>query len=114
MPTPIVYGDYLYCCSNNGILVCFEATTGAQVYRKRMRAPGGSLAFTASPIASDGHLYFTAEDGRVLVVKAGPEFELVSTNKAGESILATPAVSERAIYLRTQDNVIAVGENSRQ
>lgn len=114
MPTPIVYGDYLYCCSNNGILACFEATTGAQVYRKRMRAPGGSLAFTASPIASDGHLYLTAEDGRVLVVKAGPEFELVSTNKAGESILATPAVSEGAIYLRTQDSVLAVGENSSQ
>jgi outer membrane protein assembly factor BamB len=112
MPTPIVYGEYLYCCGNSGILDCYDAMSGEKVYTKRMRAPGGSLAFTASPIAGDGHLYFTAEDGRVLVVKAGPEFELVATNKAGESILATPAISEGTIFLRTQDSVIAVGAKS--
>ena len=110
MPTPIVYGDYLYCCNNGGILRCYEATTGVQVYQQRMRAPDGSLAFTASPIAGDGHLYFTAEDGRVLVVLAGPTYKLVGVNKAGESTLATPAASANAIFLRTQDSVIAVGK----
>ena len=107
MPSPIVYGDYLYCCANAGILTCYEATTGEQVYKKRL--PGGGVSFTASPLAADGHLYFTAENGRVIVVEAGPDFEHVSTNPAGESILATPAISEGAIYLRTQDSVIAVG-----
>ena len=114
MPTPIVYGDYLYCCGNSGILDCYEAATGDKVYTKRMRAPGGALAFTGSPVASDGHLYLPAEDGRVLVVKAGPEFELVATNKAGESVLSTPAISDGVFYLRTQDSMIAVGEKSQE
>jgi outer membrane protein assembly factor BamB len=110
MPSPIVYGDYLYCCSNSGILSCHDAKSGKQVYKKRMRAKGGTLSFTGSPIAADGHLYCTSEDGRVLVVKAGPEFELVSTNACGESVLTTPAISEGVIYLRTQSSLIAVGK----
>jgi outer membrane protein assembly factor BamB len=110
MPSPIVYGDYFYVCANSGILTCQDAKTGKRIYKKRMSAPGGSLSFTASPLAADGHLYLPAEDGRVLVVKAGPEFELVETNEAGESILATPAISDGTIYLRTNKHLIAVGE----
>jgi len=75
-----------------------------------MKASGGQLAFTASPRAGDGHLYFTAEDGRVLVVKAGGEFELVNINALNEPILATPAISDGVIYFRTQKSLIAVGE----
>ncbi len=110
LPTPIVYGDYLYCCANNGVLTCFKATTGAEVYKQRLRAGmGGTLSFTASPLGSDGHLYLTAEDGRVLVVKAGPKFELVETNEVGENVLATPAISDGVIFFRTQNSLIAVG-----
>ena len=111
MPSPIAYGDYLYCCSNNGILTCYHAKTGQVAYKQRMRTGGGSLSFTASPIAGNGHLYLTAEDGRVLVVREGPEFELVATNPLGESVLATPAASDGMIYFRTQDSVIAVGND---
>ena len=109
MPSPIVYGDYLYCCANNGILTCYVAKTGEQVYKNRVKASGGGLSFTASPIAADGHLYLTAEDGRVIVVKAGSEYEIVSVNECGESILATPAVSEGTIFFRTQDSLMAIG-----
>ncbi|MFK7770100.1 MAG: PQQ-binding-like beta-propeller repeat protein [Mariniblastus sp.] len=110
MPTPIVYGDYLYSCANNGILTCYVAKTGREVYKKRMRVPGGALSFTASPVAGDGHVYLTAEDGRVIVLKAGPEFEIVRTNHCNESILATPAISAGTMFFRTQDSLIAVGE----
>jgi outer membrane protein assembly factor BamB len=58
MPTPIVYGDYLYVCSNSGIVTCFEAKTGKRVYRERL---GGEQGYTASPVAADGKLYFTGE-----------------------------------------------------
>ncbi|MEM7783320.1 MAG: PQQ-binding-like beta-propeller repeat protein [Planctomycetota bacterium] len=109
MPSPIIYGDYLYCCANSGILSCYRAKTGELVYKKRMKTGGGGLSFTASPLAADGHLYLTAEDGRVLVVKAGPEYELVETNRVNESVLATPAISKNAIYFRTQNSLIAVG-----
>jgi outer membrane protein assembly factor BamB len=107
MPTPIVYGDYLYVCSNAGVLTCYYAKTGTEVYKKRMTARGGSLAFTASPVAADGHLYFAAEDGRVLVVKAGPEYDLVATNPSGGSILATPAISEGVFFVRTSNRLMA-------
>jgi outer membrane protein assembly factor BamB len=110
MPTPVIYGDYLYTCANNGVLTCYVAKTGEQVYKKRLRAEGGQLAFTASPLAADGHLYLTAEDGRVLVVKAGPDYEVVTTNKLNEKILATPAISEGAMFFRTQKSLIAVGQ----
>ncbi len=110
MPSPIIHGDYLYCCANSGILTCYAAQTGKVVYKKRMKAEGGSLSFTASPVAADGHLYFTAEDGRVLVVKSGPQFELVKVNPLGEPTLATPAVSNGVMYFRTQNSLIAVGK----
>jgi outer membrane protein assembly factor BamB len=109
MPTPIIYGDYLYCCANAGILTCFDAKSGKKVYKKRLKA-SGRLAFTASPVAADGHLYLTAEDGQVLVVKAGPDFEVVATNQLNQKILATPAISEGAMFFRTQNSLIAVGK----
>ena len=80
MQTPIVVGDYLYGCRDNGILTCWEAKTGKQLYRTRLNG----LAFTASAVASAGRLYFTAEDGQVQVVQAGPEFKLLATNPLGE------------------------------
>lgn len=107
MPTPIAYGDHLYICANNGLITCYELLSGRQVYRERLKM-GGSAAFTASPIAADGHLYFTAEDGRVAVVKAGEELELVGINPAGQTVMSTPAISDGVFYLRTVQEVIAV------
>src|SRR5262249_1598979 len=51
MPTPIVYGEYLYTCSNAGVVTCYEAKTGKQIYRERLGGKGG---YTASPVAADG------------------------------------------------------------
>ena len=109
MPSPIVYQGYLYSCANNGILGCYNAKTGEKIYRKRMKAPGSALSFTSSPIAYDDQLFFTAEDGRVLVVKAGPKYELLRVNKLNADVLASPAVSEGVTIFRTTDSVIAVG-----
>lgn len=110
MPSPIVYGDYLYTCSNSGILACYHATTGAQVYKKRLRAPGGPLSFTASPLAADGHLYLPAEDGRMLVVKTGSKYKLAGVNDCNESVLATPAISDGMVIVRSQDSLMAFGK----
>ncbi|MBL8890228.1 MAG: PQQ-binding-like beta-propeller repeat protein [Planctomycetaceae bacterium] len=107
MPTPIAYGDHLYVCANNGLITCYELLSGRQIYRERLKM-GGAAAFTASPIAADGHLYFTAEDGRVAVVKAGEELDLVAINPAGQTVMSTPAISEGVFYLRTVQEVIAV------
>ena len=69
LPTPIVYGDYLYLGSDRGILTCYNAKTGEQVYRRRIGGERG--AFTASAVAADGKLYLTSEEGDVYVIRAG-------------------------------------------
>jgi outer membrane protein assembly factor BamB len=108
-PTPLVYGEHLYVCDNEGILACYEAGAGKQVYRNRLRS-GGAASFSASPVAADGRLYFTSEEGVVLVVAAGPKFELLATNPLGEECLATPAISDRLFIARTKGHVTAFGE----
>jgi len=106
MPTPIVYGDYLYACANSGLLTCYEAETSKQVYSERL---GGAGGFTASPVAADGRLYFTGEESGVRVVKAGPKFELLAINPVGESCLATPAISDGLLFVRSEKHLIALG-----
>jgi outer membrane protein assembly factor BamB len=66
-------------------------------------------AFAASPVA-DEKLYFTSEDGEIFVVKAGPQYELIATNSMGEVCMATPAISEGMIFVRTQGHVYGIGE----
>ena len=101
MTTPIVYGDYLYTCQNNGVVSCYRKTTGERVYQERM-AVG---AFSASPIASDGKIYFTSEDGEIYVVRAGPSYELLATSSMGEVAMATPAAAKGQLLIRTQHHL---------
>jgi outer membrane protein assembly factor BamB len=108
MPTPIVYGDLLYTCSNQGVLTAYNAKTGERVYQERLGGTGG--AFTASPVASDGKLYFSSEDGDVFVVKAGPKYELLAKNPVGEVMMATPAISDGLLIVRTTSHLFAFGE----
>lgn len=105
MPTPILYGKHFYTCSNSGIVACYEAETGKEIYKKRM----GGGSYTASPVAADGKLYFCSEQGEVNVVKAGPVFELLAVNPTDDYIMATPAISNGAIFVRSQHFLIAVG-----
>lgn len=107
MQTPLLYGDLLYVCKDAGVLTVYQAATGEQVYQQRLA--GGQTGFTASAVAADGKLYFTAETGEVFVVKAGPAFELIGKNELGDETLATPAVSEGRLYFRTQGSLVAVG-----
>ncbi len=105
-PTPIVYGDYLYVCNDNGVLTAYHARTGKQIYVTRIGTTNST--FSASPIASGGRLYFASEDGEVFVVKAGPVYELLSVNRMGEPLMATPAASDGILLIRGQRHLFAV------
>jgi outer membrane protein assembly factor BamB len=107
MQTPLVYGDYLYSCHIDGVLSCYEARTGKQMYKERLGSGGDG--YTASPVASEGKLYFTSERGAVFVVKPGPDFTVLATNQMREVCMATPAISEGTIFFRTQNHIVAVG-----
>lgn len=108
MPTPIAYQGYFYTCNNNGILTCYDAITGERKYKARV-AGRGNYAFTASPIAADGKLYFSSEEGEVFVLRAGPEYELIAKNQVDEILMATPAISNGMIYIRGQEHLFAFG-----
>jgi outer membrane protein assembly factor BamB len=107
MQTPIVVGDLLYGCRDNGVLTCFDARTGKEQFSQRIE---GGVGFTASPVSDGKHLYFTSEDGQVHVIEAGTTYKRVATIALGEVSMATPAISQGVLFFRTQGHVIAVGE----
>ncbi|MCP4727969.1 MAG: PQQ-binding-like beta-propeller repeat protein [bacterium] len=109
--TSIVYGDYFYNCRINGTLMCFNAKTGEQLYRERLGS--GVTGFSASPVASNGKLYYTSEEGSVYVIKPGAEFELIAENSMNDICMATPAVSENTLFFRTHHYLIAISEDGR-
>ena len=106
MPTPIVYGDTLYTCANDGRLTAYHAGTGERIYRQRV----GGGTYTASPIAADGKLYFTTEEGDVVVARAGPEYEELARNSMNEVCMSTPAISDGVMIVRTLKHVYGLGE----
>lgn len=108
MPTPVVYGDLLYTCSNQGVLTAYNAKTGERIYQERLGGKGG--AFTSSPVASDGKIFLASEDGDVFVVKAGLKYELLATNPVGEVMMATPAISDGLVIVRAHNHLYAFGE----
>ena len=106
IPTPVIYGDQLYVLRNEGVFTAFKVSTGEQIYQKRLGGSGGS--FSASPVAADGKIYCTSEDGDVFVIKAGPEYAELAKNAVGEVMMATPAISDGLIIFRGLKNVIAI------
>jgi len=99
-PSPILYGDYLYVLYDRGLLGCYDAHTGKEIYAAR-RIASGANAFTVSPWANDGKLFCLSEDGDTFVIQAGPEFKLLATNKLGEMCMATPATLRSSLIIRT-------------
>ncbi len=110
VPTPIVYGDYLYVCTDKGVLGCYNARTGEQVYQQRINNQGAG--FSASPVAADGKLYFASEDGDVYVLRAGSKYELMAINPMGEALMATPAISNGLLIIRGQHHLFAVSNQA--
>ncbi len=106
LPTPIVYGDYFYAFNHRGILTVYNARTGDRIYEQRL-APG---AFSSSPVAAAGRLYAASEDGDVYVVKAGPTFELLASNKMGEVVMATPALADGMLIVRGLNHLFGIAE----
>jgi len=110
-PSPIVYGDYYYTLYDRGFLACHDARTGKEVYDKQRFAPGAT--FTASPWAYNGKLFFLSEDGDTYVVEAGPEFRLLQTNALDEMCLASPAVSQGKLLIRTASKLYCITGDDR-
>ncbi len=104
--SPIVYQDYLYLVTDNGMLTCLDPKTGAVQYEgKRVPIPA---TFMASPVAADGKIFLTSEDGDTFVIKAGPVHEVIRTNTVGEPVYASMALAGDVIYLRAEKHLYKI------
>ncbi len=107
MQTMLLYGDYLYNSRWNGSLLCYNAKTGEEMYKETLKM---GMSFTSSPVASDGKIYITDDEGVVYVVKAGKDFKLLAKNELNDICMTTPAITDGMMYFRTMKYLIAVGK----
>jgi outer membrane protein assembly factor BamB len=103
-PSLLATGNEIYFVADNGVATCLDALTGEEHWSKRL---GGG--FSASPVSADGKVYFLSEEGVTYVVRAATEYELLATNDLGERTLASPAVADGTIYLRTESHLWRIG-----
>lgn len=99
------YRGLLYALMDNGVLVCLDGKTGDELYRERL---GG--ACNSSPVASDGLIYLSDNDGKTFVVKAGKEFKVLETNQLGERITASPAITGNWLIYRTDSHLYCISQ----
>jgi outer membrane protein assembly factor BamB len=107
LPSPLLYRGVLYMVNDNGIVTTLDPNTGAVL--KQGRLTGALGAHYASPVAADGHIFFTTEAGAVVVVDPGVNFEPKMINNLGEDTYATPAIADGRIYVRTVAALYAFG-----
>jgi outer membrane protein assembly factor BamB len=100
----LYYRGLVYALMDNGVLVCLDGKTGEEVYRKRLGA-----ACNSSPIAGNGNIYLSDNEGKTFVVRAGKEFKLLATNSLGERITASPAVTGNWLIYRTDSHLYCIG-----
>ena len=105
IPSTLAYRGVLYVVRNGGILTTHDARTGAVM--KTGRIAGALGGYSSSPVAADGKVWLASEEGKVSVLRAGGEWEVLAVNDLGEGCYATPALSDGVIYLRTEEALYA-------
>ncbi len=107
VPSPLYYNGRLYTFQNGGIVFCRVAKTGQLLYSGRLGAPG---YYYSSPVAADQKIYIASADGVMTVLDAGEELKILATNRLDGAILATPALVDGTIYVRTESHLYAFGK----
>ena len=108
MPTPLIYQDRVYVLLNQGLLDAYDLKTGREIYRQRI--PHQGSGFSASPVAADGRVYLSSEDGDIFVVRHDPDFTIAATNSMREPLMATPALADGHLYVRGERHLFAIGK----
>jgi len=103
VPSAILVGEEYYLIDDKGIGTCLDARTGEQRWRRRLLGP-----VTASPVAGDGKLYITDEEGTTLVLACGDSYRELARNKLGEPVYASAAISQGRLFLRAAGHLYCV------
>lgn len=110
VPSPLLLGEYLYTINDMAsIASCHNARTGELVGQLRL-GEAKREGFSASPIAVEGKIFFTNDDGETFVLGASPDFKLLHVNRLGEQVLASPALVDGRWYFRTAANLVCIGK----
>jgi outer membrane protein assembly factor BamB len=105
----LYYDNIVYMANDVGVLTAVDAGTGSRVWQERVDG-----VFSASPVAGGGHVYFVGEGGETVVLSAGAKDRapaIVARNSIGERAVASPAISNGQIFIRTDRHVYAIGKN---
>jgi outer membrane protein assembly factor BamB len=102
-PSPLLVGDELYLVDDDGIATCLDAVTGTQHWQRRI---GGN--FSASPTLADGKIYLLDEEGKTTVIAPGKKYEVLATNTLEGRTLATPAMVDHSVFLRTDTHLYRI------
>ena len=106
VPSPLYYNERLYTFQNGGIVSCRVAKTGKLVYTGRLGALGD---YYSSPVAAGHRIYIASAEGVVVVLDAGEKLQILARNKLDGAVLATPALVDGTIYVRTESHLYAFG-----
>ncbi len=107
VPTPVTDGTLLFIVNDKGIVYCYDAKTGKEIWGGQRIRPG---TYSASPVLADGKIYATSEDGVTTVFEAGPEFKVIAENSLNDYCLSSPAIADGKIYVRTANFLFAIGK----
>jgi hypothetical protein len=106
VPSPLLYRSRLYYVRNGGLFTCRDPQTGKSLYDERVGAEGG---YYSSPVAADGKIYIASDRGVVTVLQAGDGFKVLSRTDLKETIMATPAIVDDKLYVRSAGHLWAFG-----
>ena len=107
VPTPTTDGKWIYVVNDRGIVVSFDPKTGKVIWDRQRIEPG---TYSASPVVADGKIYATNEEGTTTVFAAGEAFKILAVNKLADHTLATPAVADNQIFIRTDNYLYCIAE----
>ena len=110
IPAPLLYQDVFYMVKDGGIVTALDTASGKPL--KEGRSPNALGEYYASPIAADGKIFLANTEGKITVLKAGAQWEVLGVNDLGEEIHATPALSGGRIYVRTRSSIYCFGTKS--
>lgn len=102
-PSPVVVGELMFIISCEGVATCLEAKTGKQIWQKRLEGD-----YSASPLYANGRIYFFSQDGHIPVIAAEREFQKLAENKLDDGFMASPAVIDDSLILRTRTHLYRV------
>ncbi len=103
IPSPVLVDDLLFMINDAGVLTCLEAASGKQVWRERLKG-----SFSASLLYADGHVYCFSREGVTTVFQAARKYEVLATNVLDSGFMASPAVSGKALFLRTKEHLYRI------